>query len=235
MTVPAAVAPFIGDPIAWRRHKIDVLKGKICFGGLDLGVVNDFTCLALFFPKQAGVPTAVLLLWAWVPANVDYHTVLKERYGYDDWVRGEFVKLTPGERTDYAIVRDDILALDARFHIQELAFDKAYATQIVQELTAGSVTMVEHGQGTYAMTYPIKEFQRQIVGRDFLHGQNPLLTFMVDNLVVKSDGKGNLCCVKPDNPNSPRKIDGAVASIMAIGRASANPGATAAAPRFLFI
>jgi len=31
--------------------------------------------------------------------------------------------------------------------------------------------------------------------------------------------------VKPDNPNSPRKIDGAVASIMAIGRSAANPDA----------
>ena len=225
----------VGDPAAWRRHKISVLRGKVCFGGLDLGVVNDFTCFALFFPKQAGVPVAVLLLWSWVPEDVDYHLILKERYGYHDWVSGEFVKLTPGQRTDYAIVRDDILELDKQFRIEELAFDPAYATQIVQELTAGGVNTVEHRQGTYSMTYPIKEFQRQIVGRDFVHGANPLLTFMVDNLVVKSDGKGNLSCVKPDNPNSPRKIDGAVASIMAIGRSAANPNAGGETGKVLFI
>jgi len=61
------------------------------------------------------------------------------------------------------------------------------------------------------------------MGREFTHGMNPLLTFMVDNLAVVSDGKGNLSCHKPDNPNSPRKIDGAVASIMARGRAAATP------------
>ena len=33
----------IGDPVAWREHKLKVLLGKRCFGGLDLGVVNDFT------------------------------------------------------------------------------------------------------------------------------------------------------------------------------------------------
>jgi phage terminase large subunit-like protein len=226
---------FRGDPEAWYRRKLEVLLGKVCFGGLDIGVVNDFSCQALYFPKQKDVPVAVLLLWAWVPEDVDYHKLLKERYGYLDWVRQGFLKLTPGQRTDYSIVRADILALDRAYHIQENAFDPAYTTQLVQELIAEGVNMVEHRQGTLSMTSPIKEFQRQIIGKDFVHGLNPLLTFMVDNLVVKSDGKGNLTCVKPDNPNSPRKIDGAVAAIMATGRSAANPGAGSESARAIFI
>jgi phage terminase large subunit-like protein len=225
---------FCGDPKAWREHKLRVLQGKICFGGLDVGVVNDFSCLAKYFPIQKDVPKPVLLLWAWVPADVDYHKLLKERYGYHDWVRDGFLKLTPGQRTDYSIVREDILALDRQYHIEELAFDPAYTTQLVQELIAEGVNMVEHRQGTFSMTGPVKEFQRQIIGKDFVHGMNPLLTFMVDNLVVKSDGKGNLSCVKPDNPNSPRKIDGAVASIMAIGRSAANPDACGSTGKVFF-
>src|SRR5579871_6937104 len=94
--------PFIGDPIAWRRHKLESLRGKTCFGGLDVGVVDDFTCNALYFPKQKNMAKDVLLLWAWVPQNVDHHQALKERFGYDDWVRGGFLKLTSGCRTDYA-------------------------------------------------------------------------------------------------------------------------------------
>ena len=226
---------YIGNPKAWREHKLRVLNGKVCFGGLDVGVVNDFSCLALYFPKQKDVPVPVLLLWAWVPSDVDYHKLLKERYGYHEWVRDDFLKLTAGQRTDYAIVRDDILALDATYHIEELAFDPAYTTQLVQELIDKGVNMVEHRQGTFSMTSPIKEFQRQIIGKDFVHGMNPLLTFMVDNLVVKSDGKGNLSCVKPDNPNSPRKIDGAVASIMAVGRSAANPDAGGDNAKVIFI
>jgi len=223
---------FIGDPVSWRRHQLEILRGKTCYGGLDLGVVNDFTCNALYFPKQKDMLKDILLLWAWVPQNVDHHQPLKERFGYEDWVRGGFLKLTQGNRTDYAVVRDDILQLDHDYHIEELAFDPAYSTQLVQELVAHGVNMVEHRQGTLSMTYPIKEFQRRITGRDFAHGMNPLLTFMVDNLVVKSDGKGNLCCVKPDNPKSPRKIDGAVAAIMAMGRAAANPETTSSGKVF---
>lgn len=223
-------SPLAGNPPAWLADKLIALKGKHCFGGLDLGVVNDFTCLSLYFPKQSGIPKAILLLWSWVPEQVDHHAVLKERYGYNDWVKDGFLFRTPGNRTDYAFVREAILKLDRDYRIRELAFDPYYSTQLVQELLAAGVKMVEHRQGTISMTYPIKEFQRQVIGRDFAHGMNPALTFMVDNLVVKSDAIGNLKCMKPDNPNSPRKIDGAVAAVMAIGRSAANPQASYGRP-----
>ena len=223
--------PCVGNPIAWRDRLLTVLKGLRCFGGLDLGVVNDFTCLALYFPKQKGLDHPALLMWAWAPQNVEHHAILKERYGYDEWVRGNFLKLTPGCVTDYTTVREDIIALSKQFRVAEVAFDPAYATEIVQNLMAAGVNMIEHRQGTLSMTYPIKEFHRSIMGREFHHGLNPLLTFMVDNLTVLSDGKGNLSCHKPDNPNSPRKIDGAVASIMARGRGAAHPTAPGPRPR----
>lgn len=225
----------IGNPAAWRHLKLNLLKGRLCFGGLDLGAVNDFTCLALFFPKQTGVPKPVLLLWAWVPAHVDCHKLLKERYGYHEWVAGGFLKVTPGVRTDYSIVEADILALDRDYRIEELAFDPAYSYDLVQRLIGAGIKGVEHKQGTYSMTGPIKEFQRMILGGDFVHGMNPLLTFNVDNLVVKSDGQGNLSCVKPGNPNSPRKIDAAVASIMAMGRSAMNPDAAGGTEKFTFV
>jgi phage terminase large subunit-like protein len=219
------VPPFIGDPVSWRQYKIDCLKGCVCFGGLDLGAVNDFTVVALYFPQQKKVPKPVLLIWAWVPADVEQHTILKERYGYNEWVEGKFLKLTSGVRTDYTVLREDILQLDRDYQIEELAYDPRYSFQLVQELEEKGVAVVEHKQGPVSMTGPIQEFHRQILGRDFVHGMNPLLTFNVDNLVVENDGRDNLMCQKPGNPNSPRKIDAAVAAIMAFGRAAMNPGA----------
>src|ERR1700730_12230329 len=112
---------YIGDPVAWRVHQLEALLGKLCYGGLDLGVVNDFTCLALYFPKQKGVAKAVLLLWAWGPDDVKHHEILKERYGYHEWVRGGFVIVTPGNRTDYAFVREAVVKLDKEYVIEELA------------------------------------------------------------------------------------------------------------------
>jgi len=208
---------------AWFNYMLLFLKGMFCYGGLDLGAVNDMSCLALYFPKQKNLLKDVLMLWTWAPKDVEHHRILKERFGYNEWVADGFLKLVSGPVTDYPAIREDIKQINRDYFIHEIAFDRRYAFQLQQELSDDGITMVEHGQGTADMTGPIKEFQRRILGREFMHGSNPILTFMVDNLVVKSDGKGNLTCVKPDNPKSPRKIDGAVASIMAMGRAAANP------------
>jgi phage terminase large subunit-like protein len=48
------------------------------------------------------------------------------------------------------------------------------------------------------------------------HGGNPILRWNFDNLVVKSDEAGN---IKPDKEKATEKIDGAVATIMALSRA----------------
>jgi phage terminase large subunit-like protein len=48
------------------------------------------------------------------------------------------------------------------------------------------------------------------------HGGHPVLRWMMDNIYVKTDPAGN---VKPDKEKSTEKIDGAVATIMALDRA----------------
>jgi phage terminase large subunit-like protein len=215
--------PTAGDPIAWRERMLKLTAGKKCFSGLDLGVVNDFCCLANFFPQQDGLDHAILIPYFWVPENAEQHKLLKERVPYDLWIKNGFLHTTPGEVTDYRFILKQILDLRATCSIEEIAYDRMYATMLVQMLTDEGLTMVEHGQGVVSMSHPIKEFYRLISGRGFYHGMNPVLAWMIDNLVVKSDPNGNLRCVKPENPSSPRKIDGAVASIMAAGRAAAHP------------
>ena len=46
------------------------------------------------------------------------------------------------------------------------------------------------------------------------HGGDPVLRWMMGNVVLKIDPSGN---IKPDKANSGDKIDGAVAAVMALG------------------
>ena len=48
------------------------------------------------------------------------------------------------------------------------------------------------------------------------HGGHPVLRWMMDNIYIRTDPAGN---IKPDKEKSTEKIDGAVASIMALDRA----------------
>lgn len=48
-------------------------------------------------------------------------------------------------------------------------------------------------------------------------GGHPVLRWMMDNIFIRTDPAGN---IKPDKEKSSEKIDGAVATIMALNRAS---------------
>ena len=50
---------------------------------------------------------------------------------------------------------------------------------------------------------------------------HPVLRWMMDNIFVRTDPAGN---IKPDKEKSSEKIDGAVATIMALDRALRNEG-----------
>jgi phage terminase large subunit-like protein len=48
------------------------------------------------------------------------------------------------------------------------------------------------------------------------HDGQPVLRWMMDNIFIKSDPAGN---IKPDKEKSTEKIDGVVATVMALDRA----------------
>jgi phage terminase large subunit-like protein len=55
-----------------------------------------------------------------------------------------------------------------------------------------------------------------VLGRGIAHGGHPVLRWMMDNIFIRTDPAGN---IKPDKQKSTEKIDGAVATIMALDRA----------------
>src|SRR5205823_1252024 len=99
----------------------------------------------------------------------------------------------------------------------EIAFDRWNATQLCIQLQSDGIEMVPFGQGFSSMTAPTKELEKMILGRQIAHGGNAVLRWMVSNVAVKQDPAGNL---KPDKGKSSDRIDGVVATVMAIGRAT---------------
>lgn len=215
------------DPVAWRERMLTALKGKVCFGGMDLASTTDIAGDCFIFPKQEGVPKPVLLPFFFIPEEAAKMRVAKDRVPIDLWVKEGFIFQTPGASIDYDFIREHQKAIKRDYRLGELAYDPWNATQLVAQLEKDGFKMVKHQQNIGQLTDPTKSFLKMIRGAEFSHGNNPVLAWMADNLVVKSDASGNLRPVKPENANSPKKIDGIVASIMAIGRANANPAQSA--------
>ena len=119
----------------------------------------------------------------------------------------------------YRTIRARINALAERFHIKEIAIDRWNATQLATQLTGDGFEVFGFGQGFASMSAPRKEFERRILGREINHGDNPVLRWMASNVSVTIDPAGNM---KPDKAKSTERIDGIVASLMALGRVIAN-------------
>lgn len=227
------------NPIQWAAcGEIEVdreeLIGKTCYAGLDLAQIYDLAALALVFPpEESGEPYRVLCLF-WLPEDNMIERVRRDQVPYDVWARAGYITLTPGNVIDYHFIESDILEMAGRYQIAELGYDRFGATQIVQNLqdAMGDEWVVPIGQGFVSMNAPMKELGRLIAGGKLAHGGNPVLNWMADNLVARTDPAGN---IKPDKEKSREKIDGMVALIMAIDRATRNMGGETTAEEMIFI
>lgn len=197
------------------------LKGRECYGGLDLASTSDIAAFVLVFPPRDGEGLYQVLPFFWIPRDNMYERSLRDRVPYDAWVREGLIEATPGKVIDFDHIRHRIEQLAQVYHIREIAFDRWGAIQISQALEEAGLTMVQFGQGFASMSPPTKELLRLVLDRRIAHGGHPVLRWMADNLVVKQDPAGN---VKPDKAKSREKIDGMVALIMALDRALRREG-----------
>lgn len=193
------------------------LKGRVCYGGLDLASTTDIAAFVLVFPMKDG--TYHILPYFWIPGENMRDRVLRDRVPYDAWVRDGYIEATPGNVIDYRYIRNKIEELYQNYNIKEIAFDRWGAVQLTQELQDAGLTVIPMGQGYASMSPPTKELLNLVLAKKLNHGGNPVLRWMADNLVVKQDPAGN---IKPDKAKSTEKIDGMVALIMAIDRATRN-------------
>lgn len=194
------------------------LRGRTCYGGLDLSSNIDISAFVLVFPPQAEGDEYRIIPRFWIPEDAMVERSRKDRVPYDVWVRQGFIEATPGNVIDYKFILHQIDQDMKTYDIQEVAFDRWGATKIMTELAEkGSENfLVQFGQGFVSMSPPMKELERLILEHKLAHGNNPVLTWMANNLVARQDPAGN---IKPDKEKSIEKIDGLVALIMALDRA----------------
>ena len=192
----------------------EALKGKSCWGGLDLATTRDCTALALLFPDGAG--EFDLLMRFWLPAVTAEKRSPRVRALYEEWVRAGLITTTPGDVCDYAAVRRDINALGNRYGIQDIGVDRTFqGMQLCTELMGDGFQVEAFGQGYGSMCAPTVRFEELVREGKLRHGANPVLRWMASNMSVDVHTSGD---IKPSRDRSSEKIDGIVAAIMAVGR-----------------
>ena len=199
------------------------LEGRICYGGLDLSSTTDITAFVLVFPPVDKDDKYSVLPFFWLPEDNLPLRVRRDHVPYDVWEKQGFIKTTEGNVVHYGFIETFIDELGAKYNIREIAFDRWGAVQMTQNLEGLGFQVVLFGQGFASMSPPTKELMKLMLEQRIAHGGHPVLRWMMDNIFIRTDPAGN---IKPDKEKSTERIDGAVATIMALDRAIRCGGGT---------
>jgi phage terminase large subunit-like protein len=190
------------------------LRGRRCFGGLDLSTKIDLTAWVLVFVEDDGSYTVLPRFF--MPADNARKREKEDRVPYSLWAEQGFLELTAGNVIDHEAVKRRILADSALYQIEEIGFDPWSATQLSIELASEGATMTEVRQGFRSFSEPAKELEKLVVSGKLSHGNHPVLAAQANVCAIEEDAAGN---IKPSKAKSTDRIDGVVALCMALGRA----------------
>ena len=200
--------------------RLEQFEGQACHLGLDLASRTDLAALALVFP-QSCPETGKTSYAVFARCYLNEEAVMEARNAaYPGWAAAERLVITPGNETDFQVIEDNILELSRRFQIISIGYDPWQSTQLAQRLRAEEIEMVEFRSTTANFSPAIIELDAAMRSGRLQHDGNPVLEWCVGNVAGKPDCRGNFY---PTKARPEQKIDAAVALIMAIGRAMAEP------------
>ena len=195
-----------------REKWLEQLRGKLCYGGVDLSTSRDMTAFVLLFPPQPGLEAAVLLPYIWRPRGTVLEAERRDHVPYRDWERAGFLRLCEGNTIDYGDVENTIREAKDLYDLRLVGFDPYLSRTITQRLSA-HVEVIEIPQDLKNMSPSMKEIDTMMEGRQLLHIHNTCFRWTFGNVRIYSDGNGN---IKPLKNRSIGRIDPTVASIIVV-------------------
>ena len=131
------------------------------------------------------------------------------------WVEDGWLDVSDGSVIDIELVKQS-LRKDADMHIvREVPYDPAQLTQFSSEMIGEGFEMVEIRPTVLNFSEPMKQVTELVLQKQLHHNGDPVLAWMIGNVVCHRDHKDN---IYPNKQRPELKIDGAIALIMALAR-----------------
>jgi len=192
---------------------IENMKGRECYGALDLGATRDLTALVLVFPNEDKT-VDVFPIFFMPEYNLSDRSE-EDRVPYDLWAKAGHILAIPGATIDPSYVAATIADMAATFDLKALAYDRWRIEDLKRELDAIGcpLELLPHGQGFKDMSPAVDLLERHVADRLLRHRGNPVLQMCSVNAVITRDAAGNR---KLDKAKALGRIDGLVSLCMAL-------------------
>jgi len=202
---------------SWFISKCEELRYEECYAGFDNSIVQDLAALSLWFPTKQ-----TMLTWHWCPAASIYRRSQEQGLPYARWWEAGLLNSTaPLETTDDDSIVKTMLG-DASYpgiftHFQglrEICFDRFAMRVIYVRLKDYGYPARAYPQSFSGMNEPVRKMESMAIDKCMYHGGNPILEWEAGNVTIMTNHDGQR---RPDKQKSTNKIDGIVASLMALG------------------
>jgi phage terminase large subunit-like protein len=201
----------------WKQSTIPAIRTDLpLYVGLDLGSTSDLTAVTQVF---AANDEFYVRTKCFVPEEAFRNSPKHVRNVYDAGVQSGSLVITEGDVADHPAIRDYIQRLSNQYDLREVAFDPWSAVNLSSMLQESGLTMVKFPQSMGAMSPASKDTELLIRTGKLMHEDDPFLEWQLNNCEVYTDLNGNIK-VRKGNDQA-LKIDGIIAMIMAVGRATA--------------
>lgn len=201
--------------------KVDDYYGDDCYLGFDLARKLDLVTRVRVFRRIINNQSHYYCVAPafWVPEDqVSDNDDRKLSELFKGWVESGVLWTCDGAEIDYRDILEDAKDVHVESPVLQSAIDPHGAAQLSHSLDDEDLTPVTITQNYTNLSDPMKELEAAILAGRFHHDGNPIITWCISNVVGKHI-PGNDDVVRPIKETASKKIDGAVALIMAIGRA----------------
>lgn len=212
------------DRCADTNLRIEDFHREYCFIGIDLASRVDIAASVRLFRRHIGGKAHYYLFGRYYLNEAKVEESANQHYA--GWANEQLLTVTPGNITDYGWIADDLLSDSEQFRILEIPHDPWHAAALVQFVQAKedwdqSVQFVEMRPTVQNFSPAMKELEAIVLDGRLHHDGDPIMSWMISNVVCHRDAKEN---IYPRKEREENKIDGPVALIMALGRAMLHEG-----------
>ena len=201
----------------WQKNKEikvdwDEFIGCECYGGLDLSQVDDMTAFTLIFKKDG---KDFYKHRFYIPEATIKDRYRKENINMPAWVESGIITAIPGSTIDYSFIIRDILEDAETYKIKALGYDKWQSRDVIDGLENArpDLLLVEIEQSLKKLSPITKSYEKSIKDGNLVDN-NPVMTWMINNVEIKPDVNGNYKPMKKGK-SSTQRIDGVISSLMA--------------------
>lgn len=205
----------------WKRNEVDEIPMEVfqkygSYSGLDMSTNVDFTAWAnLSEPDENDIRYLNVDLFC--PEFTIDRRSKEDRVPYRAWRDAGYIISTPGDMIDHRAVFQHIIDNSQKYNNKRIEIDKHLATQITADLMDAGIEVSWFSQGLSNYNVPTKEFERLIYQGKIKYKHNPVLEWMLSGCSVKPDSNENIRLHKGKSHAHGKRIDGIIASIMALG------------------